>query len=457
MKRIISRLDIKGQNVIKGVHLEGLKIIGDPEELSRKYSNDGADEIYFHDTVASLYERNNLFELVERVASNISIPLTVSGGLKKVEDIEKALISGADKVSLNTIFHKDISLISKIVRIFGAQAIVGSIEAKKINNEWVAFTDNGRTNTKKNVLEWVKKLQDEGIGEIVVTSVDFEGTQKGFDLELLNNLNLIVKVPLILSGGIGNIGDIEIVFKIPCYSGVTISSVLHYDKLKISEIKNRNSKIKEIKKINIIKQNKKITVLKSKICNIKSLTNSLKKVADFEIVDNFNPKKIDKLILPGVGSFSEFAKGIRDDQKNSIIEFSKLNKPILGICLGAQFLFSKSFEHGNFDGLNLISGNVINIKDIEKKKNILSPNIGWYEIEKIDNKLFKDIPDRSKFYFIHSYNFQPADKKILTSKIINSNINAVCIKNNLIACQFHPEKSGEIGIKFLENFVKDKD
>ena len=105
MKRIISRLDIKGQNVIKGVHLEGLKIIGDPEELSRKYSNDGADEIYFHDTVASLYERNNLFELVERVASNISIPLTVSGGLKKVEDIEKALISGADKVSLNTIFH----------------------------------------------------------------------------------------------------------------------------------------------------------------------------------------------------------------------------------------------------------------------------------------------------------------------------------------------------------------
>ena len=124
---------------------------------------------------------------------------------------------------------------------------------------------------------------------------------------------------------------------------------------------------------------------------------------------------------------------------------------------GGTFLFSKSFEHGNFEGLNLISGNVINIKDIEKKKNILSPNIGWYEIEKIDNKLFKDIPDRSKFYFIHSYNFQPADKKILTSKIINSNINAVCIKNNFIACQFHPEKSGEIGIKFLENFVKDKD
>ena len=107
----------------------------------------------------------------------------------------------------------------------------------------------------------------------------------------------------------------------------------------------------------------------------------------------------------------------------------------------------------------LVRGNVLLFRAaaIEKKKNILSPNIGWYEIEKIDNKLFKDIPDRSKFYFIHSYNFLPADKKILTSKIINSNINAVCIKNNLIACQFHPEKSGEIGIKFLENFVKDKD
>ena len=321
----------------------------------------------------------------------------------------------------------------------------------------MAFTDNGRTNTKKNVLEWVKKLQDEGIGEIIVTSVDFEGTQKGFDLELLNNLNSIVKVPLILSGGIGNIRHIEEVFEISCSSGVAVSSVLHYGKLKISEIKNKKNKINEIKKINITKQNKKVTVLNSKICNAKSLINSLQKVADVEIVENFNPKKIDKLILPGVGSFSEFAKEIKNDQKNSIIEFSKLNKPILGICLGAQFLFSKSFEHGNFKGLNLISGNVINIKEIEKKNNILVPNIGWYKIEKMDNKLFKDIPDQSKFYFIHSYNFQPTDKKIQTSKIVNTNINAICIKNNFIACQFHPEKSGEIGIKFLENFVKGKD
>ncbi len=422
MKRIISRLDIKGQNVIKGVHLEGLKIIGNPEELSKKYSMEGADEIYFHDTVASLYQRNNLFEIVERVASNISIPLTVSGGLRKVEDIEKAFISGADKVSLNTIFHQDLSLINKIVKIFGNQAIVGSIEAKKIKNEWVAFTDNGRTNTNKNVLEWIKRLQDEGIGEIVL--------------------------------GIGSVNDIKNIFNISCSSGVTISSVLHYNKFKTREIKNKIFSDNGIKKVNIKKQNQKITILKSKICNIKSLTNSFKKVANVEALDNFDPKKIDRLVLPGVGSFSQFAKEISNKQKNSILEFSEMGKPILGICLGAQFLFSKSFEHGNFNGLNLLSGNVVHLKNIEKNNSFVVPNIGWYEIEKLDHKLFDAIPEYSKFYFIHSYNFQPTEKNILSSKIKNSNINAISIKNNFVACQFHPEKSGEIGIKFLENFTK---
>lgn len=454
MKRIISRLDIKGQNVIKGVHLEGLKIIGNPEELSKKYSMEGADEIYFHDTVASLYQRNNLFEIVEKVASNISIPLTVSGGLRKIEDIENAFISGADKVSLNTIFHQDLSLIKKIVKIFGNQAIVGSIEAKKIKNEWVAFTDNGRTNTNKNVLEWIKRLQDEGIGEIVLTSVDFEGTQKGFDLDLLNRVNSIVNVPLILSGGIGSVNDIKNVFNISCSSGVTISSILHYNKFKIGEVKNKIFNDNRIKKVNIKKQNQKITILKSKICNIKSLTNSLKKVANVEVLDNFDPKKIDKLVLPGVGSFSQFAKEISNQQKNSILKFSETGKPILGICLGAQFLFSKSFEHGNFNGLNLLSGNVVHIKNIEKSNSFVVPNIGWHEIEKLDHKMFDAIPEYSKFYFIHSYNFQPTEKNILSSKIKNSNINAISIKNNFVACQFHPEKSGEIGIKFLENFTK---
>ena len=135
MKRIIARLDIKGENVIKGIHLEGLKVIGDPKILSKKYSDDGVDEIYFHDTVASLYRRNNLFRIIEEISSNINIPLTVSGGLRSIQDIEKALISGADKVSLNTIFHENPDLIAKAVKNFGAQAIVGSIEAKKISDD----------------------------------------------------------------------------------------------------------------------------------------------------------------------------------------------------------------------------------------------------------------------------------------------------------------------------------
>ena len=170
------------------------------------------------------------------------------------------------------------------------------------------------------------------------------------------------------------------------------------------------------------------------------MTNSFKKVANVEALDNFDPKKIDRLVLPGVGSFSQFAKEISNKQKNSILEFSEMGKPILGICLGFQFLFSKSFEHGNFNGLNLLSGNVVHLKNIEKNNSFVVPNIGWYEIEKLDHKLFDAIPEYSKFYFIHSYNFQPTEKNILSSKIKNSNINAISIKNNFVACQFHPEK-----------------
>ena len=451
--RIISRLDIKSQNVIKGVHLEGLKIVGKPEELSNKYSSEGADEIYFHDTVASLYQRNNIFNIVEKVASEINIPLTVSGGLRSESDVEKALISGADKVSLNTIFHEKREIINNLVKIFGSQAIVGSVEAKKISNKWIAFTDNGRTNTNMDVLEWIKILQEEGVGEIIVTSVDFEGTQKGFDLDLLKKIENQIKVPLIVSGGIGKIDHIKDLSKFYCVTGTAIASIIHYNKFSLKKIKEDMGEKKNIFKINLKKKIKKISIFNSKICNLKSLYNSFNKIAKVEVIDRIIPSEIDRLVLPGVGSFDKFSKDISNDVKQNIQQFSKTGKHLLGICLGAQFLFTKSYEINENKGLDLLKGSVVKIDKIEKKNDIIIPNIGWFQINLNNNNLLKNIPKYSKFYFIHSYNFVPDDKNLIISKIQNSNINAICKKNNIIACQFHPEKSGNVGIHFLNNFL----
>lgn len=454
MKRIIARLDIKGENVIKGVHLEGLKIVGNPKILSKKYSDEGADEIFFHDTVASLYRRNNLFKLIEEIASQINIPLTVSGGIRSIKDIENALISGADKVSLNTIFHENIKLIKESIKTFGSQAIVASVEAKRKNNKWLAFTDNGRSNTNKDLLEWISFLQNEGVGELLVTSVDYEGTKKGFDNNLLIELNKIVKIPLIISGGFGNIEDVKKAYQYKAVTGTAIASIIHFDEINIKTIKkNIDDNFILSKNFSIKKKIKKLSILNTKTCNIRSLYNSLIKICDVEVVDNLNLKKIDRLVLPGVGSFGAFSKEIANENKEKIKNLYRNSKPILGICLGAQFLFTRSFEFEENMGLNLIKGDVIKINNIKDNKDIVTPNIGWWEIEESSDKLFLNIPKDSKYYFIHSYNFYPIDQSIVLSKIKNLNINAICKKNNLVACQFHPEKSGKNGLKFLDNFL----
>ena len=259
MKRIIARLDIKGSNVIKGVHLEGLKIVGEPENLSKKYLDQNADEIFFQDSVASLYGRNNLSKIVQSVAANINIPLTVGGGLKTIEDIEKALISGADKVAINTQFIEDKKFINESSTKFGSQAIVGSIEAKfmKNDNRFIAFTDNGRNVSKYDVFDWIKILENEGAGEIILTSVDFEGTQKGYDLKLLEEVDKIIKVPLIVSGGIGNMNHIKECANYDSVSGIALASSLHFNQLNINEIKKRIFNVNNLnfdKKFNIKKK-----------------------------------------------------------------------------------------------------------------------------------------------------------------------------------------------------------
>ena len=207
--RIIARLDIKGSNLIKGIHLEGLRVIGDPRVYARKYYQEGVDELVYMDVVASLYGRNNLHDIVRHAAHDVFVPLTVGGGLRSVDDVRDILRAGADKVAINTAAVKRPELIRDVSTVFGSQCMVLSIEAKRQSDgRWHVYTDNGREKTGIDVIEWAIRGVELGAGEILLTSVDREGTRKGFDIELARAVSDAVPVPVIASGGMGSIEQI---------------------------------------------------------------------------------------------------------------------------------------------------------------------------------------------------------------------------------------------------------
>ncbi len=229
--RIIPRLDIKGPNLVKGIHLEGLRVLGKPDSYAEYYYANGADELMFVDIVASLYERNSLHDIIKRTARNIFIPLTVSGGIRNLDNIREVLRAGADKVSLNTAAIKDPELIKRASREFGSSTIVITIEAIKQpgeKDEYFAYTDNGREYTGMEVVDWARKAEELGAGEIVITSVDHEGTGVGFDLKLTQMVSGAVGIPVVAHGGAGNAMDVVQVVKEGNVSAVSMASVLHY-------------------------------------------------------------------------------------------------------------------------------------------------------------------------------------------------------------------------------------
>ena len=236
--RLIPRLDIKGPNLIKGIHLEGLRVVGDPNTYARKYYEAGADELIYMDIVASLYGRNNLTDIVERAARDVFVPMTVGGGIRSVADARTILRAGADKVAVNTAAVAQPELITEIARVFGSQCMVLSIEAKRTRDgAWEAFTDNGREHTGLDVVTWVRQGVEMGAGEILLTSVDHEGTRQGFDVELVNAVATAVPVPVIASGGMGSVDDLVTVVGSGRADAVAMADILHYDRLSLAEIR----------------------------------------------------------------------------------------------------------------------------------------------------------------------------------------------------------------------------
>ncbi len=235
--RLIARLDVKAPNLVKGIQMEGLRKFGDPYKFAKRYYDEGIDEILYVDIVASLYERNSLLDLIEQTTKDIFVPITVGGGLRSIEDVAAALKAGADKVAINTAAIKNPSLISEVSQRFGSQCMVLSIQAKKDGNRWEAYYDCGREHSDLDAVKWAVRGEELGAGEILLTSVDREGTAKGMELELIKAVSGSVSIPVIASGGIGQLEHFSEAVSAGGADAIAMAHVLHYGHFSVDEIR----------------------------------------------------------------------------------------------------------------------------------------------------------------------------------------------------------------------------
>ncbi len=235
--RIIPCLDVKNGRVVKGINFVDLQDAGHPVEQAKIYSEGGADEICFLDITASNENRDTIYDVVDRTSKNCFVPLTVGGGVRSVEDINKLLNCGADKVSINTAAVQNAELVIESSKKFGSQCIVVAIDAKKNGEIWEVFTHGGRKNTGINTIEFAKKMEESGAGELLVTSMDRDGTQIGYDIDLISKISLKVNIPLIASGGVGNLDHLVDGIKLGNASAVLAASIFHYGKHSVKEAK----------------------------------------------------------------------------------------------------------------------------------------------------------------------------------------------------------------------------
>ena len=273
--RIIPFLDIKNGLLIKGINLEGLRILGKAKDFSNFYYNNGADEICYIDNVATLYGTNNLSKFITDTAKDVFIPLSVGGGIKKIDDMKKIFSSGADKICINSSIIEKPSLLSESAKIFGSANIVAMIQSIKIDGKYFVSKANGRDIVNINPVKWAKEVELLGAGEIILTSVNNEGIKKGFDINIIRKIANAVKIPVIAHGGAGSYKDIFDVIYQTKISGVGLASILHYDAMhyfpKINPKVGNNSFLRNAtklkKRINVIEELKKY--LKQRNINVR--------------------------------------------------------------------------------------------------------------------------------------------------------------------------------------------
>ncbi len=465
-KRIIARLDVKGKKLIKGISFEGVRVIGEPNKAAKHYAEDGADELLYVDAVASLYGRNSISNILKLASNEIFIPITASGGIRSVLDAKNLLLSGADKIALNTAALKNPKLIRELVENFGSQCVVVSIQArKKTGNEgWEAMSEMGREKSGKDIIDWIKEVQNLGAGEILLTSVDRDGTLSTPDYNLINEASKVSKVPLIVGGGLTKTSDIETVLKNDLISGVALGACLHYKKQSISslkeELKSKNIFLREEENQKIDLQNEKplknikIGIINYGMGNQHSLLHTLEHLGAEAFISD-KQDELDKaniIALPGVGSFPTGMKNLKKLNLDIYIR-DKVSKgfPLLGICLGMQMLFENSNEFCFTEGLNLIKGEV---KKINSNK-IKLPHMGWNKLIPTAHNIYN--LNNLNQYFVHSFAVYGAEPKSIIFKCNyeKENFTVAIKKSNIVGLQFHPERSGRSGMELLSKIILD--
>ena len=462
--RLIARLDVKDTNLVKGIQLEGLRKLGDPNQFAKEYYEQGIDELLYIDIVASLYNRNNLSDIVRKTVDDVYIPVCVGGGLRSVEDVRHILAMGADKVAINTAAIKRPELITEVAEAFGSQCMVLSIQAKRSRTwpgKWEAYYDNGRAHSGYDVVEWAKRGEALGAGEILLMSVDNEGLQRGMDLELIEAVTKAVNIPVICGGGVG-CGDDIVDGANAGADAVACAAVLHYKKETVAELKEDVPR----RGSGGAPRMKKVTIIDYGLSNLLSVQHAFAHFGAETLVTGKAEDVLaaDALVLPGVGAFKDGMAGL---EKLGLIELIRqkaaAGTPLLGICLGMQMLFDESEEFGLHKGLGLIPGRVVRIPstDVQGRPQKV-PHISWDPLNPAGGRtdfagtVLAGVTPGEECYFIHSYEAKPADEADRLADTVYGS-RAVCAAaahGSVVGCQFHPEKSGKVGLKIIEEYMK---
>ena len=469
-KRLVARLDVKGNKLIKGVRFEGLRVLGDPFDAACHYSTAGADELLYIDAVASLYGRNGLADVLRRASREVFVPVTAGGGIRTVADAAALLAAGADKIAVNTAALRKPELLSELVEHFGNQCVVASIQARRTSpGRWEAMAESGRERSGRDVLQWVKEVQRMGVGELLLTSVDQDGTCMGPDQELLSKVVGVSNVPLIFGGGFAEVGQVVDALNFPQLSATCIGAALHQKILDPTTIKQHIADSTDLQiRLDCSSASNKpkrsleginIGVIDYGMGNQQSLINAFDGLGANVLLSGQTEQlsKCNILALPGVGAFQQGMEALGQRKLNTWLHgWVREGRPLLGICLGMQMLFKSSSEFGHCEGLGFLEGEVERLPDQNLEgKPVILPHMGWNRLipENTVETWLDDEPIEINQYFVHSFaavNVNPATVMYRCNYGDHPFVAAVR-QGKIVGFQFHPERSGLTGLSLLAN------
>lgn len=471
--RVMPCLDVDKDRVVKGVRFDELQDAGEPVSLARRYEAEGADELVFLDISATTENRPTAVELAKKVSQDVFIPFTIGGGISSVEDAQAVLDSGADKVAINSAALRNPRLITELSRHVGKQSVVLSIDSKRSGSEntWEAYSLGGRESSGRNAIEWAKEGVARGAGEILLTNIDSDGMNSGYDIELLATMAAEVKVPVIASGGAGRVEHFSEAIEKGNADAVLCASTLHLGELSLGQIKKHLAEqgiitrpVEEREPADSRMENEKLqkpllAIIDYGMGNRASVAAALSYAgATITITENHEEIELaDGIVLPGVGAFPSAMEKL--GEKNMIKLLNKLRalgKPVLGICLGHQLLFESSEEIEDSKGLGWIKGKVTSVDTA------VSPTIGWRTVSfNQTSPLTDNLGPEALFYHAHEFAAEPLDDDNIkgttnlgrsSSNLLSSAVSIV--QDELVyGTQFHPEKSSSKGLRLLRNYV----